>query len=231
MTKMGVLSVALCLGWSSVDYAQDRPHVTLFGTTKPATYQLHEGSEDKPHSSAGICFQTEGESNSRCYEARDNEDWYFESPDVKFFSFPVGTTTQVAIFSAKQNFGGSGTATLLTALVIDSSSSTIRNILPKIVLSRQGDFKVWFDRSVSSFPLFSTAEFMIVPDSAIEGEHRYKVQTFSFDRQSGVYRLIDAYITRKAYNVFGSPTPFSVLSKEQSILKARVDKAAHPHGH
>ena len=89
MTKMGVLSVALCLGWSSVDYAQDRPHVTLFGTTKPATYQLHEGSEDKPHSSAGICFQTEGESNSRCYEARDNEDWYFESPDVKFFSFPV----------------------------------------------------------------------------------------------------------------------------------------------
>ena len=120
---------------------------------------------------------------------------------------------------------------LLTALVIDSSSSTIRNILPRIVLSRQGDFKVWFDRSVSTFPLFSTAEFTTVPDSAIEGEHRYKVQTFSFDRQSGVYRLIDAYITRKAYNVFGSPTPFSVLSKEQSILKARVDKAAHPHGH
>ena len=87
---------------------------------------------------------------------------------------------------------------------------------------------MWFDRSVSTFPLFSTAEFTTVPDSAIEGEHRYKVQTFSFDRQSGVYRLIDAYITRKAYNVFGSPTPFSVLSKEQSILKARVDKAAHP---
>jgi len=230
MTKIGVLSVALGLAWSSVDYAQDRPHVTLFGATKPATYQLHEGSEDDPHSSAGICFQTENESNPLCYEARDNEDWYFESPEVKFFSFPVGATTKVAIFSAQQNFGGSGTATLLTALVIDPSLSSIRNLLPKIVLSRQGDSKMWFDRSASSFPLFSTAEFTAVPDSTIEGKHLYKVRTFSFDRQSGTYRLIDAYTTQRAYNVFGSPTPFSVLSKEQSVLKARVDKAVHPHG-
>ena len=231
MTKKSVLLVVLCLGWSSVAYAQDHPRVNLFGATKPASYQLHEGSEDKPHSSAGICFQTEDESNPLCYEARDSQDWYFESSEVKFFSFPLETTTQVAIFSAQQNFGGSGTATLLAALVFDPSSSSIRNLLPKIVLSRQGDFKVWFDRSVSSFPLFSTAEFTNVPDAAIEGEHRYKVQTFSFDRQSGIYRLIDAYTTRRAYNVFGSPTPFSVLSKEQSVLKARVDKAAPPRGH
>ena len=227
MTMLTVLSMALALFASAAENTQDRLPVTLYGATKMATYLIHEGSVDDAQSSAGVCFVMDGESSPHCLEAREGSDRYFDSPEISFSPFPTGSSTQVGIFSAKQNFGGSGTALWLAAVIYVPSSSSVENILPKVVLSRQGDHLVWFDHVVSRFPLISTADITNAPDATVEGAHKYRVQTFYFDPAVGRYRALDSYTTKRAYNVFGNPTPISILSREKSTIKARVLRAVH----
>jgi hypothetical protein len=205
--------------------------VILYGTSKPATYELHAGDPDDPKSYAEVCFVMEGDLNRHCLQAGEGKDLYSDSPEISFSPFPIGEKTQIGLFSATQNSGGSGTALWLAAVVYNTSSDALENLLPNIVLSRQGDHKIWVDRAVSRFPLISIGEFTSVPDATVEGEHKYHLQTFCFDSASGRYRPLDSYITRKAYNIFGTPAPISVLSMEMRTIKARAERKAHAMPH
>lgn len=219
-------SVAVILLLSGSCQILSQSPVILYGASKHASYELHAGDPDDPKSYAEVCFVMDGDLHKHCLQAGEGNDRYFDSPQISFFPFPIGEKTQIGLFSATQNFGGSGTALWLAAVVYNPSSAMLENLLPNIVLSRQGDHQMWFDRVVSRFPLVSIAEFTSVPDATVEGEHRYQIQTFYFDSAVGRYRKLDSYITRKAYNVFGTPIPISVLSKEKPTIKARAERKA-----
>ncbi len=218
------LLVALILLLSASCQILSQPLVILYGASKPASYELHAGDPDDPKGYAEVCFAIEGDLNKHCLQAGEGNDLYFDSPLISFFPFPIGEKTQIGLFSATQNSGGSGTALWLAAVVYNPSSAMLENLLPKIVLSRQGDHQMWFDRVVSRFPLVSIGEFTSVPDATIEGEHKYQIRTFYFDSAVGRYRTLDSYTTRKSYNVFGTPIPISVLSKEKATIKARAER-------
>jgi len=143
---------------------------------------------------------------------------------VSFVAFPTHSASKIAIVSARQNFDGSGTATFLTALGSDPATSAIVNLLPSIVLSRQGDHRIWFDERISRFPIITTGEITAEPDSTVEGKHKYEVKSFVFDEPAQHYQLADKYITRRAYDVFGSPRKFSVLVLEDAKIKGRLHK-------
>ena len=227
MSIISSLFMVLALALSPPSESQKEHTVLLYGAPKAASYSLHEGVVDNPNASAGACFSLDDSPRPYCFEARENTESYFDSPQIKIVSFPINSPTQIAVFSATQDFGGSGTALLLAGLIFDADTSSIKNIFPHIVLSNQGDHQVWFDKSVSQFPLVSTADITAGPDKTIEGDHRYHIQTFIFDSKAKRYRLIDSYITKKAYDFYGTPEPISVLAKEKATITFRVQMAAH----
>jgi hypothetical protein len=226
MTMIKDISMALILLLPASGQILSQPPIILYGASKPASYELHAGDPDNPNSYAEVCFAIEGDSNNHCLQAGEGKNRFFDSPQINFSPFPMGERTQIGLFSATQNFGGSGTALWLAALVYNPSSAMLENLLPSIVLSRQGDHQMWFDRVVSRFPLLSIGEFTSVPDATVEGEHKYHIQTFYFDSATGRYRQLDSYTTRKAYNIFGTPIPISVLEKEKPTIKARAERKA-----
>jgi hypothetical protein len=195
-----------------------------------AQYRVLPGNVDTdglPTSPARICLGTVG--IEHCYTPPDY---------MKQAPFGLGPKAQtigklngqnLTLFTSTFSGGGSGDLTNFALLAVKEGQFV--NLLPKVQLTNQSEYKVWNLPQISSQPILITADFIwdlkAAEASNYQEEthfahHRYVIEVFIFDSASGCYLQRVKYTTNTKYPGLDEVNAIHVITAEKPIIEARL---------
>ncbi|PYT52137.1 MAG: hypothetical protein DMG43_12615 [Acidobacteria bacterium] len=172
-----------------------------------------------PAKLCAIRAQSKSQAQEACYEARAGNDVFFQDAQARPVVLQVSPSPREAIlFQASSSSGGSGWGRLLVLLVPDEPNKKLRNLLPEVVLSSQGEFKFWEQPSFSDYKLLTIADVIAGANDTHFAAHRYKIRTYAYCQKQDFYVLADEYATSKKYPGLDETDEIRVLGPEQPAL-------------
>jgi hypothetical protein len=210
--------------------------VTVFATGGCIAFccaqtRVFEGKYDKqmgcmPTTPARICLGAAG--TAHCYAPPSDKDYIFglEPKDT-----PVGQLDghELTLFTATDSGCGSGTLTHYSLLTVRDGEFV--NLLPKVELSNQSEYKLWSLPQFSSLSVLVTADFIwdfeAMQKSNYTKEthfapHRYRVEAYVYDAKSGQYLQKVRYETTKKYLGLDDADEIQVLDSERQTILATL---------
>src|SRR5438477_148666 len=121
--------------------------------------------------------------------------------NLLFLADKLSPECQAFLFQAVSSWGGSGWGRLLALLVPDEPNRVLRNLLPDVVVSNQGESRFWDEPTFSPYRLLTVADVVGDGDEAHFTEHLYKIRTYAYREDRGSFLLIDEYKTSKKYAI------------------------------
>jgi hypothetical protein len=189
-----------------------------------AQYRLLAGELDKdeisPGTPARICLGTKG--TAHCYSPPSTKDYVF-GLEPKAESAGKLDGQPLTLFSAMFSDGGSGTLTEYSLLTVRKGEFV--NLLPKVRLTNQSELKLWRLSEISTLPVVVTADFIwdFKAEETHFSEHRYAIEAFVFDKESGAYsQQVEYSTTGKYVGLDGSDEGLSVLEGERARILAKL---------
>ncbi len=195
-----------------------------------AQYRILPGNLDTdglPVSAAHICLGSTG--TEHCYTPPN----YMK--DAPFGLDPQAKTVgklngqDLTLFTATFSGGGSGLLTSFALLAVKNNEFT--NLLPKVWLTDQSEYKVWNLPEFSSLPILLTADFVWDFEAAKASNyqeethfaaHRYKIEVFVYDPKADRYTQRIAYTTSKKYPGLDEVDTIRVLDEEKTTILAKL---------
>jgi len=214
---IAILSVNVCVAACLGQYR------VLKGKTDPGDF-----ADCFPKTPARICLGTAGEAH--CYAPPSDKDYIFGlAPKAT----PVGQLGghELTLFTAMFSGCGSGTLTHFSLLTIRDGEFV--NLLPKVELTNQSEYKLWSLPQFSSLPVLVTADFIwdfeAMQKSNYTKEthfapHRYRVKAYIYDAKSGQYFQKVNYETTKKYPGLDDADEIRVLDAEKAVILAKLEQ-------
>jgi hypothetical protein len=186
-----------------------------------------------PKTSARICLGAADEAH--CYAPPSDR---FDPPSNEAYIFglepkakAVGRLNgkELTLFTAMFSGCGSGTLTHFSLLTVRDGEFV--NLLPKVELSNQSEYKLWDLPQFSSLPVMVTADFIwdfeAMQKSNYNEEthfapHRYRVEAYVFDVKSSQYIQKIHYETTKKYPGLDDADEIKVLDAEQDVILVKL---------
>jgi hypothetical protein len=197
-----------------------------------AQYRVLPGREDVngfPTAPASICLSYAG--TAHCYTSPD---YMKDSPfglDPKAQTIGKLNGQDLTLFTATYSGGGSGTLTNFALLTVKDGDFV--NLLPKVQLTNQSEYKIWHLPQISDQPILITADF-VWDFKAMEASnykedthlahHRYTVRAFVFDAASGRYLERIRYITTRKYPGLDDADAIRVLNVEKPTILSKLQQ-------
>jgi hypothetical protein len=200
--------------------SQGQYHV-LPGKTDPGDFE-----DCLPKTPARICQGATG--TAHCYEPPSDKDYIF---GLQPKATPVGQLdgNELTLFSAMFSGCGSGTLTGFSLLTIRNGEFV--NLLPKVELTNQSEYKLWSLPQFSSLPVLVTADYIWDAETMQKSNykkethfasHRYRVEAFVFDANSHRYLQKAHYETTKKYPGLDDVDEIKVLDAEKTVILAKL---------
>jgi hypothetical protein len=214
ITTISVFSVALTLPLAVM--AQR----TSTGLDFPAykVYPGTVGADGLPTGAARLCLDTQ---RARCYAlpGKQSDMQFGLEPKVERISGQRGGP--LILFSATFSGGGSGTLDEL-ALVRHEQDGTLRNLLPVVQLTEQGDRAIWQLPSVSPMPVLLTADYVWGKGETHFEQHLFEIRAYLYDSTSQTYEEKLRYRTSHRYPSLDEVDHVNVLIPERAEILRRL---------
>jgi len=110
----------------------------------------------------------------------------------------------------------------LALLVPDEPNRVLRNLLPDVVVSNQGESRFWDEPTFSPYRLLTVADVVGDGDEVHFTEHLYKIRTYAYREDRGSFLLIDEYKTSKKYASLDETDKIDVLGPEHAVIRRRI---------
>jgi hypothetical protein len=204
----------------------------LPGKTAPGDFE-----DCDPKSPARICLGLTGEAH--CY-APSSDKFAPSSDDTYTFGLDptakaVGRLDgkELTLFTAMFSGCGSGTLTHFSLLTVRDGEFV--NLLPKVELTNQSEYKFWSLPDFSSVPVFVTADFVWDYEAMEKSKyteethfahHKYTISLYIFDSKSGRFIQRLQYVTTKKYPGLDDEDEISVLKFERPTILSRLRQGA-----
>lgn len=200
----------------------------LPGKTVPGDFE-----DCDPKTPARICLGAVGESH--CYSPPNDK---FDPPSNEAYIFglepkakAVGRLNgkELTLFTAM--FSGCGSGTLTQSSLLTVRNGELVNLLPKVELTEQSEYKFWNLPQFSSLPVLVTADFIwdyeAMKKSNYKEEthlarHRYTISLYVFDSKSGRFVQRLQYATTKKYPGLDDVDGIKVLDTQRPTVLARL---------
>ncbi len=131
-------------------------------------------------------------------------------------------------------FSGCGSGTLTDFALLTVRDGEFVNLLPRVRLTNQSEYKLWSLPQFSKLPILLTADFIwdfeTMQKSNFNEEthfasHRYHIEVFAFDARSGRYLQKVHYETTKKYPGLDEADKIRVLDPEKPVILAKLAQA------
>ncbi|WP_263356431.1 hypothetical protein [Acidicapsa ligni] len=190
-------------------------------------YQGLLGEDNQPISGARLCANEE---KSHCFAlahsrtGSDEDSWLYYGLRAKSQRLKLAGGGGVVLFNANSG-GGSGSSDRYV-LLRSEPDRQFKNLLPEIIVTNQADVAAWNLPTVSSMPVFLTADYLW---GAMEGHyssHFFEVRIYVYDPVADRYKLRHKYQTAHKYpGIDNWEQAPEVLDKERGrileVLKAQ----------
>ena len=195
-----------------------------------AQYRILPGNADSdgcnPTTAARICLGATGEEHCYAppndkYGSTDKEQYIFGlEPKARAVGRFKGQ--ELTLFAATFSGCGSGTLTRFSLLTVQGGDFV--NLLPKVGLTNQSEFKIWNLPQYSVLPILVTADFIWDFDAGEThfAHHRYEISAYAFDPKTGRYQLKTSYQTRRKYAGLDDLDTIDVLDVERPTIRAKL---------
>lgn len=240
MTRAFVIGIGVALFWSSHAAARNRAlysaedttvakSARIFGYGEPVQIRIVSGFgsvEDtrQPFSPALICDDDiRGKFTLDCYQARTAKDVYFDDPHVTFVA--ITGSYQAVLFSANVNYSGSGWTWLWSLLVLNRDGLW-QNLFPEITSSNQSEHLFWSSPALSSYKVFTVADFIWAEGETHFSAHRYEVKSYGYCPSTSKYVLLDDFATTRKFPGLDDVDKLNVIQPEMHEIQVHLkDKA------
>lgn len=186
-------------------------------------YHLHEVGDHFFETSelpAKICFsEIQNPKTAACHEAKGVNDFPFqEVTDLKLVLLDESRTKYGVLFTAQHHGATIGRTKYVSIWVFNEESKSFANLLKKITLTDQGEFKIYSS-------LIGISGYFILADriwdsktETLYAQHYYEISIFKL--HAGKYEFVSKYNTSKKYNSLDNATRINVIDPEkQNIIK------------
>jgi len=205
---IGILSASIC---PAVCQGQYR--------VLPGKTDAGEFGDCSPMTAARICLGATG--TAYCYTPPNDENSIFGlEPKAKTVGRLNGQ--DLTLFSSVSSGCGSGTLTNFALLVVRNGEFV--NLLPKVRLTNQSEYKFWNLPRFSNLPVLVTADFVwdFKAEETHFAPHRYVVNAYALDTKSGQYIQRARYVTAKKYPGLDDSDSIQVLDAEKVTILAKL---------
>ena len=130
----------------------------------------------------------------------------------------------LTLFTSTFSGGGSGNLTNFALLAVRNGD--LVNILPKVQLTNQSEYKIWNLPQISNSPVIATADF--VWNFAQEthfAHHQYTIEVFVFNVGTGHYVQRLKYTTTRKYPGLDDAASIRVLDAEKQTLLSKLKQS------
>jgi|ERR1700739_463415 len=194
-----------------------------------AQYRVIPGQTDQdgcsPKTPARICPEASG--NTGCYSPPSEKDYIFGLEPKATQLGDLGGRPLV-LFSA--TFSGCGSGTLTHYSLLTERTGALVNLLPKVELTNQSEYRLWTLPYLSQFPLLATADF--IQGSGVNGthfaHHRYRIEIYVYDPGHREYVEKLGYETEKNYPGLDDADQVRVLELERPRILTKLRKDRPP---
>jgi len=200
----------------------------LPGRTAPGDFE-----DCDPKTPARICLGVTGEAH--CYAPPSDN--LAPSSDVAYIfgldpnAKAVGRLDgkELTLFTAMFSGCGSGTLTHFSLLTVRDGEFV--NLLPKVELTNQSEYKLWNFPHFSSVPVLATADYIwdykameksSYTDETHFAHHRYTISLYIFDSKSGRFIQKLQYATTKKYPGLDDVDEIRVLESERPTILSKL---------
>ncbi len=211
--------------------------ICVCGTSCFAQYRVLSGKADpdgcNPTTPARICLGETGEAH--CYSPpndkfgpSDKQEYIFGmEPKVK----AVGEFNGQKLTSFTAMFSGCGSGTLTSLSLLTVRDGEFVNLLPKVELTDQSEYRLWNLPQFSRLPVLVTADFIWNFDAMKKSNyneethfaaHRYHIEAFVFETHRGRYLRKVSYNTSKRYPGLDEVDEIKVLEVEEPTILTRL---------
>ncbi|HEY6377017.1 MAG TPA: hypothetical protein VIX90_15970 [Edaphobacter sp.] len=141
--------------------------------------------------------------------------------DAKARKMELNSGGSLLLFTSTFSGGGSGTLSAL-ALLAYKSDGRMTNILPKVAVTNQSEYRIWSLPALSPVPVLVTADFYWSKGETHFADHRYSVTGYVFDVQTGRYVERLRYVTTKKHPGLDNADTIMVLEREKAEILRRL---------
>lgn len=195
-----------------------------------AQYRILPGKANSdrciPQTSARICPGTKG--TAHCFALPSSKGLLFGlQPDA----MPVGRLDGQPLILFSATFSGCGSGALTSSSLLVLRNGEFVNLLPKVELTNQSEYKFWNLPNISKLPVFATADFIwdfgAMRKSNYNEEthfaaHRYQINVFVLDPEAGRYLQKLSYQTTNKYPGLDEVDKIQVLDAERPVILAKL---------
>jgi hypothetical protein len=203
--------------------------ITIFGYHDPVQIRITSGfgsveDTSQPFSPALICdddiikhFTLD------CYQARTKKDTYFDDPHVQFVS--ISDSHQAVLFSANSNYSGSGWTWLWSLLTLTHDGHW-KNLFPEVTSSNQSEYLFWSSPALSSYKIFTVADFIWAEGETHFSSHRYQITSYEYCAPASKYVVGDRFITKSKFPGLDDVEHLNVIRPEMAEIQGRLKEKA-----
>ena len=121
-------------------------------------------------------------------------------------------------------FSGCGSGTLTRFSLLTVRGGDFVNLLPKVGLTNQSEYKIWNLPQYSPLPILVTADFIWDFDAREThfAHHYYEVDAYAFDAKAGSYLRRISYRTKRRYAGLDNLDAIHVLEVERPTVVAKL---------
>lgn len=153
---------------------------------------------------AKLCFvQENGKMEQKCFEATRTGTNILPYQWVKgLLVVPIFTNKyprEGVLFTAIVSGGGSGWGRLLTLWTFRQETKRFENVLPKITISNQGEYKIFHGPDDALDGKLVTADIVVGKDEFKWSPHYYRITIYQYDQADKKFRRISEYVTKTKY--------------------------------
>jgi hypothetical protein len=199
---------------------------SLGGAACQGQYRLLKGETEagefadcSPKTPARICQGATG--TEHCYAPTSDKDYIF-GLDPKAIAAGQLDGRELTLFSA--TFSGCGSGALTHYSLLTARDGEFVNLLPKVELTNQSEYKLWNLPRFSNAPILATANFIwnFKAQETHFAHHRYTISVYVFDQEVGRYVQMLQYDTTKKYPGLDDTDEVEVLKPELPTILARL---------
>jgi hypothetical protein len=204
--------------------AQQTPAVVL---QFPA-YKVFPGKVDLdglPIGAARLCLNAQP---THCYLLPNGQKDAGSGIEFKFGLEPKAERISVQgggsliLFSATFSGGGSGSLDEL-ALLRYERDGTLRNLLPVVKLTEQGEHAIWQLPSISPMPVLVTADYVWGKGETHFAQHLFEISAYLYDLASQSYAGKIRYRTSHRYPSLDEVDQVNVLTPERAEILRQLE--------
>jgi hypothetical protein len=190
-------------------------------------YKVRQGTVDAdglPTGAARLCLDRQP---TRCYSLPKGRSDMHSGVEYQFGLEPkterisVQGGESLILFSATFSGGGSGSLDEL-ALLRYEQDGALRNLLPVVQLTEQGDRAIWQLPSVSSMPVLMTADYVWGEGETHFAQHFFEIRAYLYEAASQIYAEKIRYRTDRRYPGLDEVEQVNVLVPERTEILRRL---------